>query len=55
MSFRSCFLFGSAAILQYLAELADSNKLGQGGNKYCGEPAEKAVILGLSLMVSLLV
>eukprot|EP00730_Choanoeca_flexa_P007515 TRINITY_DN12342_c0_g5_i3.p1 TRINITY_DN12342_c0_g5~~TRINITY_DN12342_c0_g5_i3.p1 ORF type:complete len:189 (+),score=39.84 TRINITY_DN12342_c0_g5_i3:333-899(+) len=41
----------SAAILQYLAEVADAKKLGQGGNKYCGEVGEKPVINGLSLMV----
>ncbi|EDQ87365.1 uncharacterized protein MONBRDRAFT_38057 [Monosiga brevicollis MX1] len=39
------------AILEHLADVADQKKLGQGGNKYCGEPQERPVIRGLACMV----
>ena len=42
----------STAIIEFVAEMADSLGRGQGGNKYCGEAHEKPVIRGLNNMVS---
>lgn len=36
----------SCAIMEYIAEVADKEGRGQGGNKYCGLPKETAVVRG---------
>lgn len=38
----------SCAILEHVAEIADKEGRGQGGNKYCGLPKETPVLRGFS-------
>jgi glutathione S-transferase len=48
---EGCMIENAAAIMEYLAIHADKNRMGQGGNKYCGEAVEAGVVRGINSMV----
>eukprot|EP00043_Microstomoeca_roanoka_P024140 m.5265 g.5265 ORF g.5265 m.5265 type:complete len:216 (+) comp4037_c0_seq1:407-1054(+) len=42
----------SASIMEYIADLADKQGLGQAGNKFCGETAERPIIRSFAQAIS---